>query len=95
VASREGWLPGGPATSGAWLGEETMGVATDGRSGEAARRNGRAGASAWPPWPEGHHRERSGEVMSTTALGRVPDAHASESRGRGEGSGDPRAGDSS
>jgi hypothetical protein len=58
-----------------------MGAASDGRSREATRWNGRAGASAWQPRPEGHHREGSGEVMSTTVLGRERDAHASESRG--------------
>jgi hypothetical protein len=46
VASREGWLPRGPATSGGRSGEETTGVTNEGRSGEATRWNGWAGASA-------------------------------------------------
>jgi hypothetical protein len=38
VASREGWLSGGPTASGWRPGEETTGAASSGRSGEAARR---------------------------------------------------------
>jgi hypothetical protein len=94
VASREGWLPGGPAASSGRPGEETTGVASGGKSWEAAWWNGWAGTSAWPPRSEGHCREGSGEVMSTTARGRERDARASESRGRGEGTGDPRVGGS-
>jgi hypothetical protein len=71
------------------------GTASDGRSGEATRWNGWAGASAWPLQLEGHRGEGSGEVMSMAAWGRERDAHTSESKGRGEGSGYPRAGDSS
>jgi hypothetical protein len=74
VASREGWLLRGSAASG-------------GRSGEATRRNGWAGASAWLPQLEGHHGEGSGEVMSVAARGWEGDAHASESRGEGRGVG--------
>jgi hypothetical protein len=38
VASREGWLSGGPTASGWRPGEETTGAASSGRSGEASRR---------------------------------------------------------